>query len=59
VLSTRVDTLVEATQWLLQEPVEAQRLGSRAREVALERYNVDRFLSDWDQVLRSVCLDFH
>jgi glycosyltransferase involved in cell wall biosynthesis len=51
VLATRVDTLVEAAHWLLEEPDAARRLGTRAREVALARHGLDRFLADWDQLL--------
>jgi len=51
VLSTRVDTLVEAAQWLIDEPDAARRLGERARQVALARYGLDRFLADWDRLL--------
>ncbi|WP_433795589.1 glycosyltransferase [Actinoplanes sp. CA-252034] len=51
VLSTRVDDLVEAAHWLLDEPDEAARLGARARQVALARYGLDRFLADWDRLL--------
>jgi len=51
VLSTRADTLVEAAQWLLDEPEQARRLGARARQVALARYGLDRFLADWDRLL--------
>jgi glycosyltransferase involved in cell wall biosynthesis len=51
VLSTRVGTLVEAAQWLLDEPAAAARLGARARQAALTRYGLDRFLADWDQLL--------
>jgi glycosyltransferase involved in cell wall biosynthesis len=51
VLATRVDTLVEAAHWLLEEPDAARRLGARAREVALARYGLDRFLADWDRLL--------
>jgi hypothetical protein len=51
VLSTRVDTLVEAARWLIDEPGEARRLGARARQVALARFGVDRFLADWDRLL--------
>jgi Glycosyl transferases group 1 len=52
VLSTRVDTLVEAAQWLLDEPSAAARLGAQARKVALARYGLDRFLADWDRLLQ-------
>ncbi|GIE36475.1 glycosyl transferase [Actinoplanes italicus] len=51
VLSTRVGTLVEAAQWLIDEPDQAARLGARARQVALARYGLDRFLADWDRLL--------
>jgi hypothetical protein len=51
VLSTRVDTLVEAAQWLIDDPAAARRLGERARQVALARYGLDRFLADWDRLL--------
>jgi glycosyltransferase involved in cell wall biosynthesis len=51
VLSTRVDTLVEAAHWLIDEPEAAARLGARARQVALNRYGLDRFLADWDRLL--------
>jgi glycosyltransferase involved in cell wall biosynthesis len=51
VLSTRVETLVEAARWLIDEPGEARRLGARARQVALARFGLDRFLADWDRLL--------
>jgi glycosyltransferase involved in cell wall biosynthesis len=51
VLSTRVDTLVDAARWLLDDPDAARRLGDRARQVALTRYSLDRFLTDWDRLL--------
>jgi hypothetical protein len=56
VLSTRVDTLVDACHWLLDDPDAARRLGERARQVALARYGLDRFLADWDRLLEEeVC----
>jgi hypothetical protein len=51
IISTRVDTLIEAAHWLLAEPAQARRLGERARQVALARYGLDRFLADWDRLL--------
>jgi hypothetical protein len=51
VLATRVDTLVEAAQWLIDEPEQARLLGARARQVALARFGLDRFLADWDRLL--------
>jgi Glycosyl transferases group 1 len=51
VLATRVDTLVDAAHWLIDEPAQARLLGARARQVALARYGLDRFLADWDRLL--------
>ncbi|MGK5739501.1 glycosyltransferase [Micromonospora sp. URMC 103] len=51
VLSTRVETLVEAARWLMEDRDAAYRLGARAREVAKERFGLDRFLADWDRLL--------
>jgi glycosyltransferase involved in cell wall biosynthesis len=51
VLSTRVDLLLDAAHWLIEEPDDARRLGDRARQVALARYGLDRFLADWDRLL--------
>ncbi|GAB3217329.1 hypothetical protein GCM10027452_39980 [Micromonospora halotolerans] len=51
VLSTRVDTLVEAARWLTEDRDAAYRLGARAREVTKERFGLDRFLADWDRLM--------
>jgi hypothetical protein len=51
VLSTRVDTLVDAAQWLVDDPAAARRMGDAARAAALTRYGLDRFLGDWDRLL--------
>jgi len=51
VVSTRVDTLVDAAQWLVDDPRAARRLGDAARQAALARYGLDRFLGDWDRLL--------
>jgi hypothetical protein len=51
VLSTRVDTLIAAAHWLLEEPDEARLLGAPARQAALARHGLCRFLADWDRLL--------
>jgi glycosyltransferase involved in cell wall biosynthesis len=50
-ISTEVAELVAAARVLLDDPDEARRRGAVAREVALARYGLDRFLDDWDEVL--------
>ena len=39
---------------LVDDPEEAAERGRAARAVALERYGLDRFLADWDEVLEEV-----
>jgi glycosyltransferase involved in cell wall biosynthesis len=51
VLSTRLGTLLDAAQWLIEAPEEARRLGAYGRAAALARYGLDRFLADWDRLL--------
>jgi Glycosyl transferases group 1 len=54
VVSTRVDVLAGALRRLVSDPAEAAERGRAAREAALARYNLARFLSDWDEVLEEV-----
>lgn len=51
VLATRLDTLVDAARWLLDDPAAARRLGASAQATARDRYGLDRFLADWDRLL--------
>jgi glycosyltransferase involved in cell wall biosynthesis len=53
-VDTNVDKLVEYMQYLLEEPEEAYRLGSWAQQQALERFNINRFIQDWDQAFSLV-----
>jgi hypothetical protein len=50
-VSADLDELVRAARDLLADPDEARRRGAVARDVALERYGLARFLLDWDQTL--------
>lgn len=54
VVSTRVDTLVEATRGFLADHERARVCGKAARAAALQRYGVARFLDDWDRTLKEV-----
>ncbi len=54
VLSTRIDTLVDAVRRLIADPEAARQLGKAARAAARERYGLERFLDDWDAVLAEV-----
>jgi hypothetical protein len=50
-ISTDVTELVVAARTLMDDPDEARRRGAVARQVALERYGLKRFLHRWDEVL--------
>jgi glycosyltransferase involved in cell wall biosynthesis len=54
VLDTRVESLVEAARWLIGDGEAAHRLGTAARDAALARYGLGRFLADWDLLLKEV-----
>jgi glycosyltransferase involved in cell wall biosynthesis len=46
-IDTRPQVLVEHMRRLLKEPGLARKLGEKARRDALERFNIERFVSDW------------
>jgi glycosyltransferase involved in cell wall biosynthesis len=48
VVTTRPDELAAAVWRFVHDPSEAQSVGAAARESALERYGLARFLADWD-----------
>ncbi|PNH83568.1 glycosyltransferase [Arthrobacter sp. AFG20] len=50
-ISTDVEELRRCARLLVNDPEEARRRGKAAREAALERYGLERFLADWDEVL--------
>jgi hypothetical protein len=54
VVSNRLDELEAALRRLVAEPEEARLLGKAAREGALARYGLERFLGDWDALLGEV-----
>lgn len=53
-VSTDIDELRAALQLLVAQPDLATYAGRAAREAALARYGIDRFVADWDRLLREV-----
>jgi hypothetical protein len=53
-VSTRIDVLESTIRRLMADPEEARARGRAARHAALERYGLERFLADWDDVLEAV-----
>jgi hypothetical protein len=53
-VDTNIDHLVEHMRRLLDNPLEAKRLGAGARLRALQRFNIERFADDWNATFASV-----
>lgn len=56
-VSTDVSELGAVLARLVADPEEARQRGKAARQYALGRYGLDRFLADWDAVLERVRSD--
>ena len=54
VVSNRVESLRRGLRELVQDPDHARECGVWARDAALDRYGIDRFLADWDTTLEEV-----
>jgi glycosyltransferase involved in cell wall biosynthesis len=54
VLSTRIDRLAAGARDLLADPELARVAGLAARAAALERFGLQRFLDDWDDLLEEM-----
>jgi hypothetical protein len=55
IVSNDVDVLVDGVRRLLADPELAEQLGDRGRRRALDRFALDRFLAEWDQLLEDTC----
>jgi glycosyltransferase involved in cell wall biosynthesis len=53
-VSNRMETLHEGLRRLCHDRRLAQEMGEAARQHALRRYGLPRFLDDWDQLLKEV-----
>jgi hypothetical protein len=53
-IDTDVERLIEAMRVLLKDAGAARELGDGARRMARERFSIDRFVRDWDDVFSMV-----
>jgi hypothetical protein len=53
-VETRREALVEVMEELLHNPELARQWGRAARETALQRFNIERFVADWMAALEDV-----
>jgi glycosyltransferase involved in cell wall biosynthesis len=58
-IDTNPDALVSSMKQLLRDPDKARRLGQVARQTALARFNIQRFVRDWDAVFEQVTETSH
>jgi glycosyltransferase involved in cell wall biosynthesis len=49
---TEISKLIESMQYLLDYPEKAEEMGSNARTVANKRFNIIRFVEEWEKVFR-------
>jgi glycosyltransferase involved in cell wall biosynthesis len=49
---TDTSKLIESMQYLLDHPEKAEKMGSNARTVANKRFNIIRFVEEWEKVFR-------
>lgn len=53
-VSCDLEELVERMNGLINNPVEAKRMGYHARQLALSRFGLGRFVQDWNRVIDEV-----
>ena len=58
VVSTRLEELASAVWRFVHDPSAAQAAGAAAREAALARYGLGRFLADWDALLGEISAEW-
>jgi glycosyltransferase involved in cell wall biosynthesis len=56
-VSTSIERLCERIRELMHDPDEARERGFQARQAALTRYSIERFLRDWDTLFAEVAGD--
>ena len=54
IVDTDVDRLVEGMRDLLRDPGLAREMGDLARDIALERFSIGRFVRDWNEAFAEV-----
>lgn len=53
-VSTDPARLIDGMRTLLREPALARRMGARGREIAMERFSIERFVRDWNAAFAEV-----
>jgi glycosyltransferase involved in cell wall biosynthesis len=54
VINNNIDTLIEQMLELIRDKEKAETIGAAGRETATKRFNINRFITNWEEVIRSV-----
>jgi glycosyltransferase involved in cell wall biosynthesis len=49
-IHTDINYLIEKMKLLIKDPMLAKEIGNNGREVAMKRFNIQRFVNDWEQL---------
>ena len=55
-INTNIDQLVSDMKMLLNEPEKAAEMGQNAKKTAQGRFNITRFITDWENAFREVAV---
>jgi glycosyltransferase involved in cell wall biosynthesis len=53
-IHTDINYLIEKMKLLIKDPELAKEIGNNGREVAMKRFNIQRFINDWEQLFTEV-----
>ncbi|MDB5177465.1 MAG: biosynthesis transferase, partial [Candidatus Saccharibacteria bacterium] len=53
-IHTDINYLIEKMELLIKDPRLAKEIGNNGREVAMKRFNIQRFVNDWEQLFTEV-----
>ena len=56
-IHTDVNYLIEKMNFLIANPELAREIGANGREVAMKRFNIERFARNWEQLFEEVTAD--
>jgi glycosyltransferase involved in cell wall biosynthesis len=54
-IHTDITYLIRKMKMLLDDPEMAARIGREAKETAIKRFGIARFIADWERLFRTVC----
>lgn len=53
-IHTDINYLINKMKLLISDPELAREIGSNGREIAMKRFNIERFVNDWEQLFNEI-----